>query len=78
MLGLSPNSCALPLLCSPWLATPRNISWQLDTDECDLTWVIEHGGMYAEASGQGFLLYKKDTPEKTFYFLYLQTTRRQM
>lgn len=55
-----------PLLCSPQSATTRNLLWQLEMDECDLTWVMEHRKVCAGASGQGFLLHKRTHPRRHF------------
>lgn len=55
-----------PHLCSAQPATTRNLLWQLEMDECDLTWVMEHRRVCAGASGQGFLLHKRTHPGRHF------------
>lgn len=55
-----------PLRCSPQSATTRNLLWQLEMDECDLTWVMEHRRVCDGASGQGFLLHKRTHPRRHF------------
>lgn len=55
-----------PLLCSPQPATTRNLLWQLEMDECDLTWVMEHIRVCAGASGQGLLLHKRTHRRRHF------------
>lgn len=52
-----------PHLCSAQPATTRNLLWQLEMDECDLTWVWNIEGCVLELLGKGSSFIKGHTQE---------------